>query len=90
MIKAHDSSFKAEALKYLSGHDPSLYQVINKANVHIFNDYIVNMVDSLTISSTAVDIFLRSHYNKNVSNINTRSLYHNIKKAYCSGITYNV
>lgn len=61
-IKSNSWSFKDESIKYLKLDLDSLYEVITKANKQIFNDYNVNMQDSITISGLAVKVFMQSYY----------------------------
>lgn len=65
----------------------SLYQILCKANKQVFNDYGVNLTDSVTISGLALRIFLKDFYKENIPSITKASLYNDIKQAYYGGIT---
>ena len=80
-------SFYDETIKYLNNDLLSLYEIVRKANKQVFLDYNVNMSEHITISSLAVRIFLKHHYNENIPNINKPSIYKDIKEAYYGGIT---
>nr|YP_009543519.1 DNA polymerase type B [Coniothyrium glycines]AYU74409.1 DNA polymerase type B [Coniothyrium glycines] len=82
-----DWSFQKETIKYLENDLNSLYQVISKANKQVFNDYGVNLTDSITISGLAVRIFLKDFYKENIPGITKASMYNDIKKAYYGGKT---
>ena len=66
---SNDWSFKNESIKYLNSDLMSLYQVITKANKQVFLDYGLNMVDHLTISKLALELFLSKYYNENMWNM---------------------
>ena len=55
--------------------------------MNIYRKYSVQVFGSLTISSLAMKIFLVRYYNKNITLINKRSIYDDIKKSYFGGIT---
>lgn len=80
-------SFYDATLDYLSNDLNSLYEIIVKANRQVFLDYNVDMTESATISSLAVNIFMKNFYKENIPNINKLSLYTDIKQAYYGGIT---
>lgn len=58
-----------------------------KANKQVFNDYGVNLTDSVTISGLALRIFLKDFYKENIPSITKASMYNDIKQAYYGGIT---
>lgn len=80
-------SFKAETIKYLESDLNSLYEVLVKANKQIFNDFDINLMDSITISGLALKIFLKDFYNNNIPQINKASIYNDIRYSYYGGIT---
>ena len=86
-LYSNDWSFKDETIKYLKDGLNSLFEVINKANKQVFEDYNINMIDSLTISSLAMKIYLQKYYKTNIPCINKASIYNDIKKGYYGGIT---
>ena len=86
-IYRKDWSFYQETVKYLENDINSLYQIMCKANKQVFNDYGVNLTDSVTISGLAVRIFLKDFYKENIPSITKASLYNDIKQAYYGGIT---
>lgn len=45
------------------------------------------MTESLIISSLALNIFMKDHYNNNIPLINNYKLYYDIKAGYYRGIT---
>lgn len=86
-IYKKDWSFYQETVKYLENDIDSLYQILCKANKQVFNDYGVNLTDSVTISGLALRIFLKDFYKENIPSITKASLYNDIKQAYYGGIT---
>ena len=80
-------SFKNETIKYLTNDLNCLYKVLVKANKQIFDDYDIDMKNSIIISGLAVRVFLKDYYNNNIPNINKASFYKDIKQACCGGIT---
>lgn len=82
-----DWSFKDESIKYLESDLLSLYQVITKANKQVFLDYGLNMIDYLTISKLALELFLSKYYNENIPKIDKPSIYNDIKEGYYGAIT---
>jgi hypothetical protein len=76
-----------ETIRYLNDDLNSLYEVLVKVNKQIYNDYNINMTDSITISGLALKIFLKHYYANNIPQINKASVYGDIKKAYYGGIT---
>lgn len=82
-----DWSFKNETLKYLSNDINCLYEILIKANKQFNMDYGLNITDKITISSTALNLFLSKYYKRNIPLINKQSIYNDIKSAYYGGIT---
>lgn len=80
-------SFKDETIKYLNNDLNSLYEVITKVNKQVFNDYNVNIMDKVTISSLALDIFIKRYYKDNIPLVNKTSMYKDIKEGYYGGKT---
>ena len=80
-------SFKNETIKYLTNDLNCLYKVLVKANKQIFDDYDIDMKNSIIISGLAVRVYLKDYYNNNIPNINKASFYKDIKQACCGGIT---
>ncbi len=83
----NDWSFKHESIKYLESDLMPLYQVITKANKQVFLDYGLNMIDDLTISKLALELFLSKYYNENIPKIDKPSMYNDIKQGYYGAIT---
>lgn len=79
--------FNNEALVYLNKDLISLLEVLKKANQQIFFLFNVQMTESLIISSLALNIFMKDHYNNNIPLINNYKLYYDIKAGYYRGIT---
>lgn len=52
-------SFQDETIKYLKNDIESLHEIVTKANRQVFYDYNTNMIDKITISGLAVEIFLK-------------------------------
>lgn len=82
-----DWDIKEETLQYLRLDLDCLYEIIKAANNQIFQDYKVNMKDSLTISGLAMKIYLTKYYKNNIPRINKPSLYQDIKESYYGGMT---
>lgn len=80
-------SYKDETLKYFKNDLNCLYEIIVSANNQVFEDYKINLMDSITISGLAVKIFLKNYYNDNIPTINKPSIYKDIKNSYYGGIT---
>ena len=53
----------------------------NKANQHIFIDYVIDMTKSLSISYLSINLFKSKYYKNNISSITNPNLYNNIKNA---------
>jgi len=53
----------------------------------VFLDYGLNMVDSLTISKLALELYLSKYYNENIPKIDKPSIYNDIKEGYYGAIT---
>lgn len=87
LIPNNNWYFKQETIRYLYSDLNSLYEVLTKANKQVFNDYNVNMIDSITISGLSLKIFFKDYYKSNIPQINKASIYNDIKKAYYGGIT---
>jgi len=87
LIKNENWSVKEETLTYLQNDLISLYQVIEKFNKHLYNNYSIHIVESLTISSLTMNVFLRNYYKNNIPLIKQKSVYNDLKKSYYGGIT---
>jgi DNA polymerase type B, organellar and viral len=87
LIKSENWSVKEETLSYLEKDLISLFQVIDKFNNKIYNEYGMHIVESLTISGLTMNIFLRNYYKNNIPLIKQKSVYNNLKKSYYGGIT---
>lgn len=85
-IKVDNWSFKDQALKYISIDINSLYEVLIKAAANFFMKYDIKMLDYKTISGLSYGLFLRDYFDKNISLINTLSIYQDIKQTYYRGI----
>lgn len=79
--------FQDETIKYLKNDLNCLYEIIVNANNQVFNDYKINMNESVTISGLAMKIYLNKYYNDNIPMINKPSIYKDIKQGYYGGIT---
>jgi hypothetical protein len=82
-----DWSFKEESLKYLANDLNGLHQVLVKFSKHVFRTHKVDITDSLTIASMAMDIFHNKYYKDNIPLVQKASLYKDIKKGYYGGMT---
>lgn len=85
-IPNEDWSTEKETIKYLKKDLRSLFQVVNKFSDHIHRKYSVQVSGSLTISSLAMKIFLSKYYKNNISLINKRSMYEDLRNSYFGGI----
>lgn len=80
-------SFQDETIKYLHNDLNCLYEILDKANNYIFNEYKINLTECITISGLAMKIYLKNYYNCDIPMINKSKLYNDIKEAYYGGIT---
>lgn len=76
-----------ETIKYLEKDLLSLFEIINKFSDYTYVKYGVQVSNSLTISSLAMNIFLNKYYNNNIPLIIKTSLFEDIKLSYFGGIT---
>lgn len=73
---------------YLEKDLYSLYDVLKKTNTLFFRLFKVQMTNSLTISSLALQIFMKEHYTDgNIPLINHSDIYADIKNAHYGGRT---
>lgn len=86
-IPKENWDLKSETLHYLEYDLLSLFEVMRKFSLQIFVDYRCYLTKSLTISSLAMDIFLRRFYDNNIPLIKQKSVYNDIKKSYYGGVT---
>lgn len=86
-IYSENWSFYDETIKYLNNDLNCLYEILVNVNKQVFNDYKINMKDSITISSLAMKIYLNKDYNENIPIIDKASIYKDIKQGYYGGIT---
>jgi hypothetical protein len=86
-IPTNNWSIKEQTITYLEKDLISLYNVIDKFKKNIYINYHTHITNSFTISSIAMNIFLRRFYNNNIPLIKTKSIFNNIKKSYYGGIT---
>lgn len=76
--------------KYLEKDLVSLFQIIQKANGSLFDNFNVQLTNCLTISRLAADIFLKKFnkdYISKIPYINDMTVFNDIHKAYFGGIT---
>ena len=81
-------SLKNECLLYLNKDLISLCEVLVKVNKILHLKYNIQMTESLTISSLAIKIFLKDHYDpikKPIPLVTNRLIWNNIYKAYYGG-----
>jgi DNA polymerase type B, organellar and viral len=64
-----------------------LYQVLSKFSEYIFLNHSIQLIDSVTISSLALIIYLSKYYYENIPLINKESIYKDIKQGYFGGVT---
>lgn len=76
-----------ETIKYLEKDLLSLFEIINKFSDYTYVKYGVQVTNSLTISSLAMNMFLKKYYNNDIPLIIKTSLYEDIKLSYFGGIT---
>ena len=76
-----------ETIKYLEKDLLSLYEIINKFSDYTYVKYGIQVTNSLTISSLAMNIFLNKYYDNNIPLITKTSLFEDIKLSYFGGIT---
>ena len=82
--------FKQESLNYLQKDLISLYQIIDAANKSLHSNFNVQIVNCLTVSRLATDIYLKNYVNNNISNIpyvNNVNIFDYLHQAYYGGIT---
>jgi hypothetical protein len=79
---------KSETLEYLKGDLVCLYQVLDKFGKHVFKDFDIQITNSLTISSLALNTYLQNFYeNPCLPLINNKNLYNDIVQSYFGGVT---
>jgi len=82
----NDWSMKDETLKYLESDVLALFEVISKFSKEMFELEKVNVTDSLTIASLALNVFKTNYLNTNTFLSKIRSDLHNeIRNAYYGG-----
>lgn len=86
-------NLKQECLKYLNRDLLSLLQVMNIFNKYVYQNFGVQMTDSLTISRLALNIFLKKYLispkmkKQSCLPIIKQNMYNDIRKAYFGGVT---
>ena len=82
-------NFKEECLKYNTLDTELLYEIINTFSQSVWEEYKVDIVQTTTVSSLAMKIFLSSYYNSDFTPIhNTKGDIENcIREAYYGGIS---
>ena len=83
-------NLKEESLKYLSKDLISLYEIIFKTSHSLHSNFNVQMVNCLTVSRLATDIFLKRFNNNKTSKIpyvNNMTIFNDIHNSYYGGIT---
>ena len=81
---------KEESLKYLSRDLISLYEIINSSNKSLHSNFNVQMVNCLTVSRLASDIYLKNFVEEDTSvlpYVNNMAIFNDIHNAYFGGIT---
>lgn len=87
-IPVKNWDLRSECLNYLSKDIIGLYLVMYEFSRLVYIHFNVQMVDSLTITSLALNIFKQNFYkNQNIPSINQIYLFNFIKEAYFGGIT---
>ena len=86
--KTNNWDFKHESNKYLYDDIKGLYEVLKKAEQEIFEIFDVHLSLSSTISSLALQIFMKNYYIPgSIPSIKMSDVYKDIKSAYFRGIT---
>ena len=86
--KTNNWDFKHESNKYLYDDIKGLYEVLKKAEQEIFEIFDVHLSLSSTISSLALQIFMKNYYIPgSIPPIKMSDVYKDIKSAYFGGIT---
>lgn len=87
-IPVNNWNLKLECLDYLSADIKGLYEVLSEFSRLIYIHFNVQMVESLTITRLALNIFKQNYYeNNNIPSINKIYLFNFISEAYFGGIT---
>ena len=87
-IKDKDWNLKSNCLEYLTKDLKGLFEVINEFSRLIYIHFNIQMVDYLTITSLALNIFKKNYYKiQKIPSINKIYLFNFIKEAYIGGIT---
>lgn len=87
-IQDKDWNLKTQCLEYLAKDLKGLLEVLNEFSRLIYIYFNIQMVDYLTITSLALNIFKQNYYKiQNIPSINKIYLFNFIKEAYFGGIT---
>lgn len=78
--------FKVECLKYLELDLKSLYLIMKKFKKEVHLLYGVEVLNAITISRLAFDIFMEKYYKDNIALINHLEMYSCIKEGYFGAI----
>jgi DNA polymerase elongation subunit (family B) len=84
-FKSGNWSFRLESIKYCEQDCKSLYDIVNKFNLLMFNLYGININKYPTISSLTFGAFRANHLNDDTISQLTGTIYRDIKKSYTGG-----
>ena len=88
MIPTDNWNFREECLKYLKLDVLSLFKIISEFNRLIFIYFGAQVVDSLTITRLALNIFYNKYYEqKTIPYINQKHMFEFIQQSLYGGIT---